>query len=200
MYDSDWWRNVEQNLPIGAYVIPIILYADAILCDHLGKTSRHPVFMTIGNIPLARRNKIDAKVLLGYIPNLEYHNTSEKQSAQFRSAVRDLFHRTLAAMLRPLRVLSNTGVHLYINGSLKLFYPYLALIISDWPEACMMCATYGSPNSSHPCHFCLVDCNTMNNVHLEKEDMIIRNENATKYFLRQGDGKQISVHHIRNAL
>ncbi|CAG8797546.1 6300_t:CDS:1, partial [Racocetra fulgida] len=70
IYDSDWWRNVEQNLPFGAHVMPIILYSDATLCDHLGKTSRHPVFMTLGNIPLNRRNKVDAKILLGYIPNL----------------------------------------------------------------------------------------------------------------------------------
>ncbi|CAG8697629.1 12597_t:CDS:2, partial [Funneliformis caledonium] len=27
MYDSNWWRNVEQNLPIRAHVMPIILYA-----------------------------------------------------------------------------------------------------------------------------------------------------------------------------
>lgn len=39
MCDSNWWRNVEKNLPIGAHVMPIILYADATLCDHLGKTS-----------------------------------------------------------------------------------------------------------------------------------------------------------------
>ncbi|CAB4391951.1 unnamed protein product [Rhizophagus irregularis] len=25
MYDSDWWRNVEEELPIGAYAMPIIL-------------------------------------------------------------------------------------------------------------------------------------------------------------------------------
>ncbi|GES83120.1 hypothetical protein GLOIN_2v1783703 [Rhizophagus clarus] len=143
MYDSDWWRDVEKNLPIGAYVMPIILYADATLCNHLGKTSRHPVFMTLGNIPLACRNKVDAKILLGYIPNLEYCN---------------------------------------------------------WPEACAMGAIYGSSNSSHPYHFCLVDRNTLNNVHIKKENIIIRNEHDTKNVLRQGNGKQISTYYIRNAL
>ncbi|RIB21027.1 hypothetical protein C2G38_1963062 [Gigaspora rosea] len=112
MYDSDWWKNVEQNIPIGAYVMPIILYSDATLCDHLGKTSRHPVFMMLGNIPLARHNKVDAKILLSYIPT-----------------ARKLFYRALAAMLRPLRSLSYNGIHLYVNGSLKWFFPYLALII-----------------------------------------------------------------------
>ena len=68
---------------MGAHVMPIILYADGTLCDSLGKTSRHLIFMTIGNIPLARRNKVDAKILLGYIPNLKYNNTYEKHSTQF---------------------------------------------------------------------------------------------------------------------
>ncbi|CAG8762499.1 19693_t:CDS:1, partial [Racocetra persica] len=70
MYDSDWWKNVEQNLLIEAHVMPIILYSDTILCDHLGKTLRHPVFIILENIPLAHHNKIDAKILLGYIPTL----------------------------------------------------------------------------------------------------------------------------------
>ncbi|CAG8592262.1 26300_t:CDS:2 [Dentiscutata erythropus] len=64
------WKNVEQNIPIRACVMPIILYSDATLCDYLGKTSRHSVFMTLGNIPLTRRNKIDAKILFGYIPTM----------------------------------------------------------------------------------------------------------------------------------
>ncbi|CAB4421733.1 unnamed protein product [Rhizophagus irregularis] len=142
----------------------------------------------------------DAKILLGYIPSLEYHSLSEKQSAQFRSASRNLFHCALATILRPLRVISNTGIHLYVNGNLKWFYPYLALIIADWPEACAMCTIYGSPNSLHPCHFCLIDRNAMNNVHIKQEDIIIRNEHNIKDALRYGNGKQISVHYIRNAL
>ncbi|GBC42567.2 hypothetical protein GLOIN_2v1670949 [Rhizophagus irregularis DAOM 181602=DAOM 197198] len=78
------------------------------LCDHLRKTSRHPIFMTLGNIPLARHNKIDAKILLGYIPNLESYNVSEKQSTKFRIAIRKLFHHALATLLKPLKIISNT--------------------------------------------------------------------------------------------
>ncbi|PKC03471.1 hypothetical protein RhiirA5_503415 [Rhizophagus irregularis] len=135
------------------------------LCDHLRKTSRHPIFMTLGNIPLARHNKIDAKILLGYIPNLESYNVSEKQSTKFRIAIRKLFHHALATLLKPLKIISNTGIHLYVNDSIRWFYPLLALIISDWPEACTMCNVYGTSNSLHPCHFCLVDHNAMNDVY-----------------------------------
>ncbi|PKB94531.1 hypothetical protein RhiirA5_438560 [Rhizophagus irregularis] len=160
--------------------MPIILYADATLCDHLGKTSRHPVFMTLGNIPLARRNNTDAKILLSYIPSIEYCSTSEKKSAQYHSATRELFHCALATILRPLRVLSYTGIYLYVNKIFKWFYPFLALIISDWPEAYAMGTIYGSSNALHPCHFCLVDRDSMNNIHIKKEDIIIHDENNTK--------------------
>ncbi|CAB5340450.1 unnamed protein product [Rhizophagus irregularis] len=198
--DSNWWKNVEQEIPIGAYAIPIILYANATLCDHLGKTSRHPIFMTLGNIYLTHHNKTDAKILFGYIPSLESYNVSEKQSTQYRIAARKLFHCALATILKPLRILSNNSIHLYVNGSLKWFYPLLALIISDWPEACTMCSVYGSLNSLHPCHFCLVDRNEMNNVHIKEEDIKIRNENDTKDALRHSNAKQISAYNIRNAL
>ena len=40
----------------------------------------------------------------------------------------------------------------------------------------------------------------MNNIHIKKEDIIIRNENDTKNALRQGNGKKISAYYIRNAL
>ncbi|CAG8779256.1 13497_t:CDS:2, partial [Racocetra fulgida] len=115
----------------------------------------------IGNISLDRHNKIDAKILLGYIPSLDYCSTSKKKTAQFRLAAQKLFHKALATILRPLRSLSNNGIHLYVN-----------------------------------------DCDAMNNVHLEKENINIRNENTTKDFLQwsKGNGKQISLHHIKNAL
>ena len=89
--------------------------------------------------------------------------------------------------MQPLRVINKKGVHLYINNNLEWFYPYLALIIADWPKACAICATYGSPNSLHPCHFCLVDRDALNNVHIKEEDIIIRYENDIKINLCQNN-------------
>ncbi|CAG8681185.1 17436_t:CDS:1, partial [Cetraspora pellucida] len=104
------------------------------------------------------------------------------------------------AMLRSLRSLSHNGIHLYVNRNLKWFFLYLVLMISDWPKVYVMCATYRSPKSSHPCYSCLIDHDTMNNVNLKKKNIIIHNENITKNSLRQDVGKQISVHNMRNAL
>ena len=54
-----------------ALIIPIIFYSDATTLDHFGKSSRHPIFVTIGNIPTSLRNKPESKALVGLIPILE---------------------------------------------------------------------------------------------------------------------------------
>jgi hypothetical protein len=49
-YNGDWWERVQNSLPRDAKVLSIILYSDATTCDHLGKTSEHPIYLTLGNI------------------------------------------------------------------------------------------------------------------------------------------------------
>ena len=43
--------------------------------------------MTIGNIKNWRRNKPDAKQLLGYLPILKSSNSSENQSESFKNGL-----------------------------------------------------------------------------------------------------------------
>ena len=53
-------------------------------CDQLEKTSEHPIFLTLGNIPSWIRNKPDAKVLLGYLPQLKAKTISQKKLKVFK--------------------------------------------------------------------------------------------------------------------
>src|SRR5438270_4091664 len=62
-----WWKNTEGSLPTGAKLLSLILYSDATTTDTLGKSQLHPIYLSIGNIPTWRRNKPDAKQLLGYL-------------------------------------------------------------------------------------------------------------------------------------
>ena len=55
-----------------------MLYSDATTLDHFGKSSRHPIFVTIGNIPSYLRNKPEAKALVGIIPILEGSKQQKK--------------------------------------------------------------------------------------------------------------------------
>ena len=50
-YESDWWNITEKNIPIDNQLLSIIIYADSMTCDHLGKTSEHPIYISLRNIP-----------------------------------------------------------------------------------------------------------------------------------------------------
>ncbi|PKY57429.1 hypothetical protein RhiirA4_301525, partial [Rhizophagus irregularis] len=64
-----WWERTQNSLGTSVKkILSIILYSDATTLDHLGKSSEHPIYLSLGNIPNWRRNKCDAKALLGFLP------------------------------------------------------------------------------------------------------------------------------------
>ncbi|RHZ86679.1 hypothetical protein Glove_48g153 [Diversispora epigaea] len=83
-YTGNWLKNTKASLPHGSNLLSIILYSDATTTDTLGKSSLHPIYISIGNISTKRRNKSDAKQLLGYLPILKAKNKSEKKSKDFK--------------------------------------------------------------------------------------------------------------------
>ena len=101
-----WWKVTQESLPSGARLLSIILYSDATTTDTLGKSQLHPIYVSLGNIPIWRRNKSDAKQLLGYLPILENAN---------KNLVREIFHKCLRYLLEPIILLEN-GVNLFINN------------------------------------------------------------------------------------
>jgi hypothetical protein len=117
-----WWEKTEESLLIGAKILSLILYSDATNVDSLGKSNLHPIYVSIGNIKNWRRNKPDAKQLLGYLPILEYKDNSKKQKDKFKNAARESFHKSLELLLDPLLKLNN-GIDLTLNGNTIWFYP-----------------------------------------------------------------------------
>ncbi|RHZ88705.1 hypothetical protein Glove_21g36 [Diversispora epigaea] len=60
---GNWWKRAERSISNHANILSIILYSDATTTDTLGKSSLHPIYVSLGNIPTWRRNKEDAKQL-----------------------------------------------------------------------------------------------------------------------------------------
>ncbi|GET56428.1 hypothetical protein GLOIN_2v1784311 [Rhizophagus irregularis DAOM 181602=DAOM 197198] len=89
-YNGQWWKRVQKSLPNGANVLSVI-YIWILRHDHLGKTSKHPIYLTLGNIVSWRRNRPDAKILLGYLPILKAKDISQKRSKSFQLAKRVLY-------------------------------------------------------------------------------------------------------------
>ena len=165
---------MEKSLPIGSKLLSIILYSDATNCNMLGKSSLHPIYVSLGNISTWRRNKPDAKQLLGYLPIIKSSNTTEKRSQAFKNIVCETFHKSLEIILEPIISLKN-GIDLSINNKTFWFFLKIFVIIADWPEAATFCLTYKSANSSNPCYFCLVKRNNLADINLSDEYIIPRN-------------------------
>ncbi|RHZ84024.1 hypothetical protein Glove_86g255 [Diversispora epigaea] len=165
-FTENWWKSVNASIPSVAKVLSIILYSDATTLDTLGKSSLHPIYISLGNIPTWRRNKEDAKQLLGYLPIISAKDETEKKSSEFKILVRKTFHNSIKFLLEPL--FENASIDLKIDGKRIWFYPRISIVICDWPEAYTFSLTYKSSNSNYPCHFCLVSKDNLANTCLRK--------------------------------
>ena len=74
-----WWKNTEKSLSQGFYLLLLILYSDVTNVYTLKKSQLHSIYISIENIVNWRRNKSDAKQLLGYLPILKHKNATEKK-------------------------------------------------------------------------------------------------------------------------
>ncbi|RHZ66447.1 hypothetical protein Glove_307g34 [Diversispora epigaea] len=155
---------------------PIKNYATT--TDTLGKSSLHPIYVSLGNISTWRRNKEDAKQLLGYLPILSAKNEKEKKFSEFKELACETFHNSIKFLLDPL--FQGDGVDFNIDDKDIWFFPRISTIICDWPEACTFSLTYKSANSNYLCHFCLVQREDLINI---RKEVILRNYiNMKEYF------------------
>ncbi|EXX58341.1 hypothetical protein RirG_198910 [Rhizophagus irregularis DAOM 197198w] len=47
-----WWKTTQESLPTSSKLLSIILYSNATTTDTLGKSQLHPIYITLGNIPI----------------------------------------------------------------------------------------------------------------------------------------------------
>ncbi|RHZ78270.1 hypothetical protein Glove_166g127 [Diversispora epigaea] len=179
--------GTEASLPDSSKLLSIILYFDATTTDTLGKSSLHPIYISIGNISTKRCNKSDAKQLLGYLPILKAKDKFEKKSKDFKKLVRLTFNNSMKFLLDPL--FAKKGIDLE-------FFSRISTIIYDWPEAATFSLIYKSINSNFPYHFYLISKTLLSNTDLS--DITFRNnENIQEYFYN--DVRQdVSLENIPN--
>ena len=72
------------------------------MLDHLGKSSSHPFFISLGNIPNFLCQKPESKAIVGYLPVLKPQDTQEKNSKTFRKMQCTVFQRCLAILLESI--------------------------------------------------------------------------------------------------
>ena len=191
LYNSEWWGRAQRSINENAKVLSIIIYSDATTCDMLGKTSEHPVFLTLGNIPSWRRNKSDAKALLAYLPKIDDKN----KQADFVLAKHHLFHRSMNILLKPI---ISGGLDFHTDDGILWCYPFLSILLGDLSEHHTITLTYNSANCKMPCHICITPKDEFNNPLIDHSTIQIHTPEAMRYVLENGISEEYSLHKIEN--
>jgi hypothetical protein len=189
-YESDWWNVTEKNIPIDNQLLSIIIYADSTTCDHLGKTSEHPIYISLGNIPNWMRNKPNSKVLVGYLPKLKAKDNATKNSKSFRRLQRQVFQRCLRILLSP--IVNRNDMYFVVKDEIHAFTPKISVILADLAEAATFTATYLPSTSKRPCCFCLVSNEDLNN--MELTDVTLRTPENMKAAIDTNQANELSIH------
>jgi hypothetical protein len=195
-YEGNWWLETEASLPPLNRLLSIILYSDATTFDGLGKTSGHPVFLTLGNLPNWIRNLPEAKILLGFLPKVQ--DTGIRSTENFRNLQREVYHKCFKIMLQPL-LEKPDALYFGINGRQMTFAARISFFLADMLEADDVTATYKGARCKMPCHTCMVLQGDLNNMSLELEDMPSRTHENMRQAISDGQGKEFSVHSVKNA-
>ena len=198
-YNSNWWKKAHNSLPNNGKVLSIILYSDSTTCDHLGKSSEHPVYLTLGNIPNWRRHKPDSKVVVGYLPKIKAKTDSEKKNNDYQLAKRIIYQQSFEIMTKSLLDYKDCGMKIITpNGDNLWCFPFISQIIGDIPEQSSITLTYNSINCNCPCSTCIVSAGDLNNVDLKYDEICIRTPVSMQKVIEEGNSKVFSIHENEN--
>jgi hypothetical protein len=126
--------------------------------------------LSLGNINNSRRNKPDAKTIIGFIPIIK----SEGRKNQYlREISLKVFHKCMEILLDPLIKQPKHGIYFNINNKIESCFMKLSVIIADWPEASTFCLTYKSSNGLRPCHTCTITRDKLNSLDISPNQFVL---------------------------
>ncbi|KIJ62061.1 hypothetical protein HYDPIDRAFT_176793 [Hydnomerulius pinastri MD-312] len=117
MWTADWWWKIQERLPAGATIAPVILSSDKTqLSRFRGDKSAWPVYLTLGNISKDLRRQVTshAMVLLGYLPIAHFDGFSDKAKP---IAKYHLFHHCMTMILTSMAEAGKVGVDMTCTDS-----------------------------------------------------------------------------------
>ncbi|KAJ8581810.1 hypothetical protein M405DRAFT_722884, partial [Rhizopogon salebrosus TDB-379] len=112
MWTGDWWNMVQDFLPEGATVAPVIIATDKTqLTQYSGNKAAYPVYMTLGNLPRSLRRKPSkhACILIAYL-SISKSIGKKLTKKQKSSRIQQIFHDSMRVVLEPLMEAGKKGV------------------------------------------------------------------------------------------
>ncbi|KAF8573101.1 hypothetical protein K439DRAFT_1315240, partial [Ramaria rubella] len=110
MWTGDWWWELQNKLPPGVTISPVILASDKTwLSQFSGDKCAWPVYITIGNLAKSTHAKpsLHSSILLGYIPVSKLTCFSKPLQSVMGQR---LFHQCMREILQPMFAAGMNGV------------------------------------------------------------------------------------------
>ncbi|KAH8147002.1 uncharacterized protein LAJ45_08801 [Morchella importuna] len=161
MHTADWWWEMQNTLPEGSTVVPVICASDGThLTNFSGDKKAWPVYLTIGNITSEIRNKPSsfAFILLALLPvprKLGVRANEHRRENQMA------LHKVLGEILEGLRGPAQNGELIACaDGYDRLCFPILCAWVADQPEHASL-----QNINNHACPRCEVDFKGLGSLH-----------------------------------
>ncbi|EDR03415.1 uncharacterized protein LACBIDRAFT_331514 [Laccaria bicolor S238N-H82] len=139
MWTADWWWKIQELLPLGATVVPVIISSDKTwLSQFQGDKSAWPVYLTIGNISkdIWHQASSRATILIRYLPVGKFDCFTEKAHQAMCYCT---FHHCMSILTGSLVSAGTNGVNMTCpNGFVRWVWPILAAYVADYPEQCLV--------------------------------------------------------------
>jgi hypothetical protein len=97
----------------------------------------------------------------------------------------------------PLLNNKENGLNLMTNNMIIWIFPFISIVIGDWPECTALCTIYASVNCTTPCHEYLISNKDLNKIFSDNK-IFYRTPILMYQAIRDGYRQEISIHNIDN--
>jgi hypothetical protein len=155
---GEWWKRTEIQVrrEHGRHVhlLPLILCADGSPTSLKGSVK--PAYLSLGNLRLKARLRIDSKECLAYIPDKGFAEDEDDNLSERRRLINFRCWDVLLKKLDMDKLLEWEFEGRKIHFALRVMF-----FLGDHPESQALAGVKGSWNTSHPCRHCLVPASRM---------------------------------------
>ncbi|KAI8138655.1 hypothetical protein BJV82DRAFT_673406 [Fennellomyces sp. T-0311] len=103
IYTGKWWEELQDQVPVGAIILAIILSSDQTSISGSHRHKAWPLYLKLGNTPLKIRNKSKTRAsrLLAYLPVLDCPKDGKNRAGWWPKAKCAIIQHCLSIILSP---------------------------------------------------------------------------------------------------